>query len=358
LRPPEFEWQARALWDGNGFSDIEDVIHALHEEAGTSGTVAVLSYLSRLDNANLRKIPNGSELKYSLADSLYQPTALKVRSMSQGKFRNLDNFSRAQEYERLYWQNPDSGLEGRVIFNYIVSGGYDSAKRFYSEARSNFEDPVGFSNGLGQELFVFGYCINDAKIRQQAMEDSRSASYSDMVLGVWEAAIRDNAKDIEKGANEIVERYEDRKGADSPGHRLLKFLPLLPALKDPKHPSRKEALEYFGRGDGWTVLRFIWIEKYNIPTEDAILLLGGRENNLLGQFLISYLEKNQPKALDDLNKLTTASDTRGEQKVLVACLYSRMHPLASPHEDKDLKPPGAMSIRQAVMTRLKSREGK
>ncbi len=358
LRPADFEWQARALWDTDGFSDIPDLILALREEAGTSGTVAILAYLSQLDNASLRKIPKGSELKYSLADSLHQSSALKVRSMSEGKFRNLDNFSRAQEYERMYWENPDSGLEGRIIFNYIVSGGFSSAQRFYSQARSNFEDSVSFSNGLGQELFVLGYCINDAKLRQHAMEDSRSGSYSDMLLGIWEAAIQGNVKDIEKAANEIVQRYEDRKGPDSQGNRLLKFLPLLPALKDPKHPSRREALEYFGRGGGWMVLRFIWIEKYNIPTEDAILFLGGRENNLLGQFLIDYLEKKQPQALDALNQLSAASDARAEQKVLVACLYSRMHPLGPPHEDKDLKPPGAMSIRQAVMARLQSRQSK
>ena len=42
LRPAEFQWQARALWDGNGFSDIADLARSLHEEAGASGVVAVL----------------------------------------------------------------------------------------------------------------------------------------------------------------------------------------------------------------------------------------------------------------------------------------------------------------------------
>jgi len=104
------------------------------------------------------------------------------------------------------------------------------------------------------------------------------------------------------------------------------------------------------------LLRFIWIEKYNIPTEDAVVFLGGRDNTLLGGFLIAYLEKNQPKALDALNRFSASSDARGEQKVLASCLYGRLHPFVPAHEDKDLKPPGAMSIRQAVMAKLKTRD--
>jgi hypothetical protein len=103
------------------------------------------------------------------------------------------------------------------------------------------------------------------------------------------------------------------------------------------------------------ILRLIWIEKYKVPVEDAVVFLGGRENTLLGQFLIAYLEKNQPKALEALNRFTASSESRSEQQVLGACLYNRLHP-APHHEDKDPKPAGAMSIRQAIMAKLKSRD--
>jgi hypothetical protein len=140
----------------------------------------------------------------------------------------------------------------------------------------------------------------------------------------------------------------------SMGRRLLKFLPLLPAIKDPKHASRKEAIEFFGREDGWTILRFIWIEKYKIPVTDAVVFLSGRENSTFNQLLIAYLEKNREKALDALNALNSNQNSNNEYRVLGSCLYQKLHPDAHPYKDKDLKPPGAMTIRQAVFKSLEA----
>jgi len=175
-----------------------------------------------------------------------------------------------------------------------------------------------------------------------------------MMMHAWEAAIRDDAKQLESTVAELVERYEQQQGVNSLGRRLLKFLPLLPALRDPHHASRREALEYFGKDGGWTIFRFIWIEKYKIPVADAIVLLGGRENSTFTQLLIAYLEKNSEKALDALNMLNSDPQSRNEQRVLGSCLCEKFHPNSHPHKDVDLKPPGAMSIRQAVLQRLKA----
>jgi hypothetical protein len=354
MRPLDFDWQARALWDMNAITNIPELILSLHEQGGCFAASEALGYLAPLKREALRQVPQGAQLKYSLAESLPQPTVLKVKAMFDEKFRDMDNFSRGQEYERLYWQNPDAGLEGRVIHNYLASASFKSARRFYSQARANFEDPVAFSSGAGAELFVAGYCIDDAELRKQAMEDSSSGSYVDMAMHLWEAAIHDQSTELANGVNELVERYEDAKGADAPAKRLRKFLPLLPALRDPTHASRREALEFFGKDGSWTILRFIWIEKFKLPVQDAIVLLGGRENSPLNQVIIAYLEKDQRKALGALNQLIAAGSTRGEQDVLALCLYNRLHPVSPPHEEPDLKPAGATTIRQAVLEKLKS----
>ena len=354
LRPWDFEWQARSLWDANAIPEISELIRAFQDQGGGLAACAILGYLSSLNNDALSKIPQGPDLKFSLADSLPQPTLARVRATFDRKFKDIGNFARAQAYERMYWQNPDSGLENRVLYNYIVSGSFKSARRFYSQARPNFQDPVGFSNTGGPELFVLGFCLDDAALRKQAMEDSRSASYFDMMMHIWDAAIRDQASELEEHANEMIERYEQEQGVNSMGRRLIKFLPLLPALRDPNHASRREALEYFGKDGGWTILRYIWIEKFKIPTPDAIVLLGGRENNAFVQIIIKYLEKDQPGALEAYNHFTALENTRNEQIVLGACLYNRLHPLSPPHEEPDLKPAGATSIRQAVFEKLKS----
>jgi hypothetical protein len=314
----------------------------------------VLSYLSDLNDDALAQLPKGAELKYSTAETLPEPTLSQVRAVFEKKYRDLDNFARAQAYERLYWQNPDSGLEGRTLFNYVMFGAYDSVRRFYNEIRSNLQDPVGFSSGSGLELFTLGLALDDSELRRKVLEDSTSGSKSDMLMHVWEAAMRDNPAEIESAAKELVERYEQEQGVNSMGRRLLKFLPLLPAMKDPKHASRKEAIEFFGREDGWTILRFIWIEKYKIPVTDAVVFLSGRENSTFNQLLIAYLEKNREKALDALNALNSNQNSNNEYRVLGSCLYQKLHPDAHPYKDKDLKPPGAMTIRQAVFKSLEA----
>lgn len=126
---------------------------------------------------------------------------------------------------------------------------------------------------------------------------------------------------------------------------------MLPALKDPRHASRQEALGYFGKSTAWLSLRFIWAEKYKLPITDAIKLLGGRENTVFVQFLIACLEKDQPKALKLYNQLGR-ENTLDYQRLQASCLYSRMHPLGPERVEKDLKPEGAVSIRKEVQRKL------
>ena len=350
LRPREVEWQARALWDEKHVSDVPNLIASLHAEGGSLADAFITHYLSSLNREAIGEIPGGEGLLFSIAESLPQPTYMKMRIVFDRKAKDLDDFKKGQEMEKLYWQNPDSGLEPRVIIYYIEAGAYKSARRFYSEARSNFLDPVSFSNGLGLQLFVLGYCLNDPKLRAEAMENSASASYMDMMMHLWEGAIEDKPKEMEKWANEIVQRYEQEQGVNSQARRLLKFLPLLPALRDARHASHREALEYFGKDQGWSILRFIWIEKFKLSNADAVVFLGGKENSLLNQFLMAYLEKDLP--LQAVQQLAH-SNFRGEQKILGWCLYHKLHHVSGLNEDTDLKPPGTTSIREAVMAQVK-----
>ena len=85
-----------------------------------------------------------------------------------------------------------------------------------------------------------GYAMNDPELRRMAMEDSSSGSASDMMMHIWDAAWRNQPRELEEKVKEIIERYEQEMGVNSPGRRLLKFLPLLPALRDAKHPRFRE----------------------------------------------------------------------------------------------------------------------
>src|SRR5262249_39519557 len=124
--------------------------------------------------------------------------------------------------------------------------------------------------------------------------------------------------------------------------------------RDPRHSSRQEALRYFGQDDSWVILCWIWIEKFKMSVPDATMFLGGRDSDVFRQFLIWCLDKDNTKALEAFNNFNASRNVIDEKSVLAACLYNRLRPLSPPHEEPDLMPAGATSIRQAVLAKLKS----
>jgi hypothetical protein len=354
LRPQFFGSQANRLLAGRAFSEISDLAEALSGEGGTLASVLVLQYLDGLTAQRLNVIPRAEDLMHSLAETLPQPTELYVKVVQERRFRGLNNFARGQELERLYWQSPESGLEARIFRNYALVGAYESARRFFAQIRSNLVDPVKVSNGLGKEVYMLGYCTQDKALREEALKASSSGSLSDLMLQIWEAAMGDRSKDLAQLVDDLIERYETNQGQNSQGRRLQRFLPLLPALRDPRHPSREAALGHFGPDQEWIVLRWIWIEQFKIPVADAIRLLGGRENDHFRNVLIAYLDRDEVKTLAALNSFSRAKRGSDEKTLLAAHLYRKLRPVPVPGEQIDLKPAGAKSIREAVHEKLRS----
>lgn len=353
LRAGNIQAQARALRSAKAFGEVTELLDAVQDQGGGLSAVAAVRFLVGVPRKNLAEIPRGEELKFALAESLPQPTELQVEALYDKKIRGLKNFDRAKVLEGMYWQNPDSGIGPRIFGNYAASGAIKSATRFYTQSRGNILDPVSFSNGMGKSAYMLGYAMKDDRIRQWAQVDSECGSYSDFLIQIWDAAAHEDVKRLEKLVEDVVDRYEASKSSDRPGKRLSEFLPLLPALRDPKHPARREAIEFFGRKDDWTILRWIWIQQFKLSAEDAADFLGGRENDLFRLFLIAVLEKDKAKALDLLNRFNGSRSVIDERTVLAACLYYPLHGGAPPLEETDLKPTDAPSIRQSVLGRLK-----
>src|SRR5258708_7855676 len=85
LRPRQLEWQVRALWDGGAPQDIPELIQAIQAEGGSLAASEALAYLSSLGTEALRQVPQAAELKYSVAETLSEPTAVKVRAVFDRK---------------------------------------------------------------------------------------------------------------------------------------------------------------------------------------------------------------------------------------------------------------------------------
>ena len=133
---------------------------------------------------------------------------------------------------------------------------------------------------------------------------------------------------------------------------LTEFLPMLPALRDAKDPGHVDAVEYLEDFERWPILRFIWAEKFKLSPKEAAIFVTTRSSERLTTLMLACLEKDQAKASEAFTKVVTSVKSSSEDIVFAACLYSRLQPLSGPHEEPDLKPPGAVSIRQAVLEKL------
>jgi hypothetical protein len=352
LRPCDFEWQIRVLWDANAINEIPGLMNSLQTEGGSFAAIEMLQYLDALGK-DVSFIPRGRELQYELAETLPQPTRLYVRCVYDRKFRGLGNLQRGEEFEKLYWKNPDCGMEDRVIRDYAAAGAFKSVKRFYVQSRTNIIDPVEFSNRGGLMGFVIAYLLKDQEMRRMVLEDSSSASFNDMCLHIWDAALEDNSKVLRQNVQELIDRYETQKGPDSRGRRLLAFLPLLPALRDPQHSDHQKALGYFGRDDSWLMLRWFWIEKFHLNIQDAVTFLGGRETDRARRVLICYLDRDVQALGDSLNQFNASRNRIDEFTILFVYLYRQLHPSGNIEESLDLKPTDSRSVRQLVISKLK-----
>ncbi len=96
LRPLDLEWEVRALWNV-AVSEIPDVMQSMHSEGGSLMSAYALGYLSAVNNEALRQLPKGADLKYSIAESLPEPTLAKVRALFDRKYKDVDIFERAQD---------------------------------------------------------------------------------------------------------------------------------------------------------------------------------------------------------------------------------------------------------------------
>jgi hypothetical protein len=215
--------------------------------------------------------------------------------------------------------------------------------------------PVAVSNTRGAACFVLGYLEDDAQLRQAAMQASSSGSQMDMYMHVWEAAIREDIVQVKRGIEQMVSRYQSSSRPDSGARKVLTFLPLVPALKDPTHSSRTEALRHFGNDPTWAVLRWIWINKYNLPKGDAITFLGGRETDAFRHILVCSLEEKPEEAELALKSFLESAGTFDDKGMLAHYVTRKLRKTRFDKPEPDLKPEKLLSVREAVLAKLEAK---
>jgi hypothetical protein len=357
LRPYDVRWQAWTLCYEQQRDEMVQLLERYHEECGPLSDVVSLAYIRDWFTQSQADHVNGLlALEQQLAESIPVPIPLKINTLFPVQYVHLSNLDRAREFEKLFWQDPDSGLEERVITTYIAAGAFDSAKRFYFEIRKILALGVGFSNNTGPQLWTVGFLQKDENLMRTALDDSDTGSYMAMMLAFWNSAAHGDAQGMEQQMDDLIQRYESQQGPESTGPILKGFVPLIPALKDPKSPDHEKALDYFGKSNKGLVLRTILILNDGLNTKDAIQFLGGPETDHFRHVVILYLrndEKEMQEAFDDYN-----SNATSDPAWVIASWFrdKLLHPSAV-IKDEDLRVPDAKTIQAAVSEKLKDLKG-
>jgi hypothetical protein len=270
--------------------------------------------------------------------------------------KGKDTFERAQIFEKMFWEHPETGLADRVFRNYAMAGALKSAQRFYKQARPYLKQgsPIHISNGIGPNAYMTGYLLHDTELRKAALEDSDSGSYSDMLLHIFEDVASENLKTLKIDVDELVDRYAEGRSDDDQAVRLQKFLPLMPALRDLKNPKHQDALRYFAGIDQWTTFRWICIEQFKLPMDEAIRFLGGHDGAPLQRALVAYLEKDKGTMLTQVNDFFRRGEI-DDYSILLQTLFDRLAGHTFTRDQPDLKPAKVVSLSDIVAEMLARR---
>jgi len=348
LRPYEVRLQAYILGQGCSCDEVFDFLATCHTECGWKSDVLTMEFLEGWQQKELDAWPRLGKLKEQIAEGMVDPCSLQMHALYRKNFAKLSTADRAAAYEKVFWQNPDCGVEQTVVNGYIESGAWKSAKRFYTEARPIFSGDVQFSVLISPQLWMLGFLSHDEELMNLASQND-TGSYSSMMDEVWQAVAHDEPGKAEAMLGEIINRYESDQGPQSQARRMKGFMPLIPALADPHNHRHEEALDYFGKSTDAVFFRWILIQKLKLNAAEATRFLGGRETDRLRRLMILGLEN---AGEDQLKKsfvdYIESSGNKGAGRAVAAWVLGQPQKCGASLTQEDLKPSDFKTIAQAV----------
>ncbi len=346
-------YQAYSLLRVDAWDDIGPMMQRCRAEGGPRHDYMLLYFImERLKSGEKEMIKGYEQLRRELSQSLPDISTMQLAASAPHN-EKLPAFEHAQQMERAFWQRPDLHLFPRIFEEYLRAHAYQSAKRFYNQAEPLISERVLFSNTLGPQRYTLAMLENDSPTMQAALQSNSTCSARDLLLEMTDSAVREDWAALEKQTASAEERYDSFKRPDSAPRQLRGFLPLIPALKDPKHADHAKALDYFARDRHWAALQWYFIKKYKLSTEDAVRFLGSLTTNPERRLAVQYLLKDAPGFDSTYNSFVKARhkwSTTG--LVLVHYLRNELLNVQVPSQQPDLKPATAQTITQAVEAEL------
>ena len=345
--------QVWSLVRADAWEDIGPVMQRYRAEGGPRHDYKLLYFIMRwLKSGEAKKIEGCEQLRRELSQSLPDVSTLQIEAAAP-RSEKLPSFEHAQQMERAFWQRPEMHVFTMIFDEYLRAHAYQSAKRFYDQAEPIITERVLFSNSFGPKRYTLAMLENDRPAMQAALRASSTYSARDLILEMVDCAAREDWAALEKLIADTEERYESFKRPGSSTQRLKGFLPLIPALKDPKHPDHDKALDYFVRSNQWTTLQWLFITKYKLSTEDAVRFLGSLETDPERRLMARYLLKDAPGFEETYNDFRKAKHKWSNMGfVLVYYLRNELLQVPVPAQQPDLKPAVTQTIAEAVAAEL------
>jgi len=370
LRPPLRNWLKRGTLgfyhavvgkkeDAEGY-DFWQWVDRLLEQGGESHAAELHRFLNRplfTDSAAADKV--SEEVLKRLKEATPNATALhrswRVLASRVGKVENF--MENAQELEKSYWQAPGSDVLVEVFEGYLKANAMDAAKRFYGQALPMVGNSVPFSNTMATRRWVLACWENDHDAMAAAARDAPSFSALDIYKQAMHLILTDEIDEAERLIEAGDQRYPSRDPNARTGLMVLKdFLPLLNALKSADHPEREKALDHFGEGAGWLILRFALVRKFNLSEADGSRFLGGPDQkSLVGRAVCAYWEKDSEAFTKAFLRAYSerARSSSPFDYPLLYCLFHEMKQRPAPADQPDLKPADVRTLDQLVLERWK-----
>lgn len=349
LRPGQLREQAKLLSTSEAMHELVPFLKRFCAEGGASAQKEVLEFRANdLSREMVDRLAGIVPFAEELTRELIEPSFLQVQILWEKKYQMMPYMQRGLEFERMFWESGTAQTYVLAYENYLLAKAYDSARRFYRQLTEVVQEPIAFSNQLGMERFVQAFLEGDKAGMEKALEDSASGSASHMMMLAWHAVIRNDTKALAEQLDETISRYRSRSGPDAADQRMKRFVPLIPALQDPKHPDHATALDYFVTDGTWAVMQWFMIKSYGLSTEDAIRFLGGEQTDLMRQAFLLYLKKDKALFKTAFERLQNNGLSTKSRFVLLGFMANELLEESIPAEQPDLRPKGFQTISQTV----------
>ncbi|MEA3213381.1 MAG: hypothetical protein QOE70_6438 [Chthoniobacter sp.] len=299
--------------------------------------------------------PDALKLREELLRAVPASTVGQISLIDRQFDSNRDPFGFAQALERAHWST-GLGIAPKVVFlNYVRANAVTSAFRFYDRWSETAIDKGDERSRLATAAFTLAALQSDTVRAQTLLKDVHPHA------AITAALLNEDLGGATKAIAAYLKKFP--KAMATPAYESLRddVFPLIPALKDPKHPDHARALETFPKEDFLLFDQWVIYSRAHLSPADAIRFFSTSEMTGERALVVAALKGDkvvfqelfeaQADELFSPNAMNFGQ--QGPRAILYAWLRNLLFQIPPPKEEPDLMPPGARPLLPRLRELLK-----